>query len=124
MFFNRFVDAVSLEAYFADKEVTIDLLAREEGCLKLYNAALNESKDFRLNFANAYADALNIVKQKNTTIGGLVDLVTDSLGKLADKITPVLTEENIDKIAKISDDISKGEFSVDAIAEAVGKAIK
>lgn len=124
VFFNRFVDPVGLEAFFADKEVTIDLLASEEGCLQLYNGALNRYRGFRLDFANAYADALDIVKQRNTTIGGVINLITDSLGKLSDKISPVLTEKNIDKIEKISKNISSGKLSADSIVEAIGKAIK
>ena len=124
VFFNRFVDPVGLEAFFADKEVTIDLLASEEGCLQLYNGALNRYRGFRLDFANAYADALDIVKQRNTTIGGVINLITDSLGKLSDKISPVLTEKNIDKIEKISENISSGKLSADSIVEAIGKTIK
>ena len=124
VFFNRFVDPVGLEAFFADKEITIDLLASEEGCLQLYNGALNRYRGFRLDFANAYADALDIVKQRNTTIGGVINLITDSLGKLSDKISPVLTEKNIDKIEKISKNISSGKLSADSIVEAIGKAIK
>jgi hypothetical protein len=124
VFFNRFVDPVGLEAFFADKEVTIDLLASEEGCLQLYNGALNRYRGFRLDFANAYADALDIVKQRNTTIGGVINLITDSLGKLSDKISPVLTEKNIDKIEKISENIASGKLSADSIVEAIGKTIK
>ena len=124
VFFNRFVDAVSLEAFFADKEVTIDLLAGEEGCLQLYNAALARNRGFRLDFANAYADALDIVKQKNTTLGGAISTIINAIGELSDKVSPILTDENIEKLSKIADDVAKGDLNAESVVKALGKKSK
>lgn len=112
VFFNRFVDPVGLEAFFADKEITIDLLASEEGCLQLYNGALNRYRGFRLDFANAYADALDIVKQRNTTIGGVASTIINSLENLVDTISPAFTNDNMDTIAKIAKEISDGRINL------------
>lgn len=124
VFFNRFVDPVGLEAFFADKEVTIDLLASEEGCLQLYNGALNRYRGFRLDFANAYADALDIVKQRNTTIGGAIEMFKNGVMELADKINPIFTDENVAKLERISENVANGKLSADSIVEAYGKRIK
>ena len=124
VFFNRFVDTVGLEAYFADQEVTIDLLANTEGCLQLYNAALNKYRGFRLDFANAYADAMDIVKQRNTTIGGAIEMFQKGIEKIADKINPIFSQDNIDKLTKISEDVAKGDLSADAIVKAISKKKK
>lgn len=122
VFFNRFVDIVSLEAYFADYdgEINIDLFLADENCLNIYNEALKDNAGYRLNFANAYADAMDIVKTKSTTIGGVVDLFRSVFSKIVDKINPIFTEENIAKLEKISEDVAKGDLSADSVVKALG----
>lgn len=122
VFFNRFVDIVSLEAYFADYdgEINIDLFLADENCLNIYNEALKNGAGYRLNFANAYADAMDIVKTKNTTIGGAVELFRSAISKIADKINPIFTDENIAKLEKISADVAKGDLSADSVVKALG----
>lgn len=122
VFFNRFVDIISLEAYFADYdgEVNVDLFLADENCLKVYNKALKNDTDYRLNFANAYADAMDIVKTKNTTIGGAVELFKSAISKIADKINPIFTDDNIAKLEKISENVAKGDLSPDAVVKALG----
>lgn len=122
VFFNRFVDIVSLEAYFADYdgEINIDLFLADENCLNIYNEALKDNAGYRLNFANAYADAMDIVKTKSTTIGGVVDLFRSAFSKIVDKINPIFTEENIAKLEKISEDVAKGDLSADSVVKALG----
>lgn len=122
VFFNRFVDIVSLEAYFADYdgEINIDLFLADENCLNVYNEALKIGAGYRLNFANAYADAIEIVKTKNTTIGGAVELFKSAISKIADKINPIFTDDNIAKLEKISENVAKGDLSPDAVVKALG----
>lgn len=122
VFFNRFVDIVSLEAYFADYdgEINIDLFLADENCLNIYNEALKDNAGYRLNFANAYADAMDIVKTKSTTIGGVVDLFRSAFSKIVDKINPILTDDNIAKLEKISENVAKGDLSPDAVVKALG----
>lgn len=122
VFFNRFVDIISLEAYFADYdgEINVDLFLADENCLKVYNKALKNNTDYRLNFANAYADAMDIVKTKNTTIGGAVELFKSAISKIADKINPIFTDDNIAKLEKISENVAKGDLSPDAVVKALG----
>lgn len=122
VFFNRFVDIISLEAYFADYdgEINVDLFLADENCLKVYNKALKNDTDYRLNFANAYADAMDIVKTKNTTIGGAVDLFKSAISKIVDKINLIFTDDNIAKLEKISENVTKGDFSPDAVVKALG----
>jgi hypothetical protein len=126
VFFNRFVDIVSLEAYFADYdgEINIDLFLADENCLNIYNEALKDNAGYRLNFANAYADAMDIVKTKNTTIGGAIEMFQKGIEKIADKINPIFSQDNIDKLTKISEDVAKGDLSADAIVEAISKKKK
>ena len=80
VFFNYFVDNVSLDNYFSDVdgELDVDFLLANEDCLKLYNEALKGNGTFRLDFCNAYADAIDIVNQKKNSIGNMT-LLKDKL---------------------------------------------
>lgn len=122
VFFNRFVDIVSLESYFSDYdgEIDVNLFLANEDCLTVYNTALRNGTEYRLNFANAYADAMDIVKTQNSTFGGAVNMLMNGISKLADKVSPIFTEDNIDKLSKIADDIAKGDLSAESVVKALG----
>lgn len=122
VFFNRFVDIVSLESYFSDYdgEIDVNLFLANEDCLTVYNTALRNGAEYRLNFANAYADAMDIVKTQNSTFGGAVNMLMNGISKLADKVSPIFTEDNIDKLSKIADDIAKGDLSAESVVKALG----
>lgn len=126
VFFNRFVDMISLEAYFADYdgEINVDLFLADDNCLNIYNEALKNGESYRLNFANAYADAMDIVKAKTSTIGGAINLIMDGISKLSDKISPVVTEDNLNKLSKIVDGLSNGDLSADSILKVLDKKSK
>lgn len=122
VFFNRFVDIVSLESYFSDYdgEIDVNLFLANEDCLTAYNTALRNGAEYRLNFANAYADAMDIVKTRNSTFGGAVNMLMNGISKLADKVSPIFTEDNIDKLSKIADDVAKGDLSAESVVKALG----
>ena len=122
VFFNRFVDIVSLESYFSDYdgEIDVNLFLANEDCLTVYNTALRNGAEYRLNFANAYADAMDIVKTQNSTFGGAVNMLMNGISKLADKVSPIFTEDNIDKLSKIADDVAKGDLSAESVIKALG----
>jgi hypothetical protein len=63
---------------------------------------------------------MDIVKTKNTTIGGAVELFRSAISKIADKINPIFTDENIAKVEKISADVAKGDLSADSVVKALG----
>lgn len=123
VFFNRFVDITSLEEYFEnyEGEIDIDLFLSNEDCLKVYNEALKDCGNYRLNFANAYADALDIVKTRNSTLYGVSKMLKNGFEKIVNEINPIFADENIEKLSKLAEDVSKGDLSADAIVKAYGK---
>ena len=122
-FFNDFVDISSLKAYFVDVEnLDVDFLLANEECLKLYNSALKGDTDYKLNFANAYADAMEIVRTRNSTLFGVVEKLQNGLTKLVDTINPIFSEETINQLSKISEDVSKGDLNAEAIVKALGNS--
>nr|DAY99066.1 MAG TPA: hypothetical protein [Caudoviricetes sp.] len=124
VFFNYFVDNVSLDNYFSDVdgELDVDFLLANEDCLKLYNEALKGNGTFRLDFCNAYTDAVDIVNQKKNSIGNIIDSIQSAISMIVDKISPVFTGENLEKLTNIAKDVSNGNLSAESIVAAYGKS--
>lgn len=68
-----------------------------------------------LDFCQAYTDAWDIVKNKLSSGRVLVDLVKNALSDLSDAFAPLITSENMEKIKKISNDISNGTISTQSL---------
>lgn len=127
VFFSYFVDNISLTNYFSeveDNDINLDLFLNDEYCMELYNDALYDDVHYGLNFANAYIDALDIVKSKNSTLGGAIEQFKDSIIKIMDKIAPVFTEDTIDKLSKLSEEVANGNLSAESIVEAYANSPK
>lgn len=80
----------------------------DESFIDAFNQALSETEEYRFNFAHAYQAALQIVESKVNsykTIGGSVAAYAI---ELIEKIGNLMTQENIDKITSIAEDISSG----------------
>lgn len=119
VFYAYFTDG----KYFGD-DVDIDTMIADEELMNAYNSALYGEIEFRLNFQNAYEDAMDIVRHKTYTITGIIEAIKNLFVRLADTVAPVLTEENIEKLTKISEEITDGKLNADAIVEAFGRAMK
>ena len=124
VFFKYFVDIESLDSYFENVGdiLNIDFFLSNEDCLGLYNKALKDNGTFRLNFFNAYNDAIDIVKQKNTSFSSAIDNIKNAITYISDKISPIFSEDNIEKISRIAKDVSSGNLSMDSIVEAYGNS--
>lgn len=120
VFYNYFVT----ESKFNDipvEEFDTDQFFADEEFLEEYNKALVNNQRIRFNFGNAYADALEIVNTRKSSIYTIIDRIQAGLEGLVDKISPVITEENLNKLAKISDDVAKGDLSAESVLKAIGK---
>lgn len=124
VFFNYFVDGVSLDNYFSDYEgdIDVDFLIANEDCLAIYNVALKGEDIFRLNFNNAYIDAIDIVNQRKSSIGTIIDSIQKGMSTIVDKISPVLTGNNLENLEKIAKEVSDGNLSADSIVAAYGNS--
>ena len=100
VFYNYFV-AESKFAEMPAEEFTTDLFFSDEEFLSEYNKALKNCAEVRFNF-------------------GVVEQFEKAIINLSDKISPILSGETIDKIAKISDDVTKGNLSAESVVKALG----
>lgn len=82
-------------------------LAADEDFIEAYNHALM-CGGVRLDFANAYKDALAIVDVKKGSLNRFVDIVKNAIDKNLSRLESVLTEENIAALQKIAESFSKG----------------
>ena len=48
-------------------------------------------------------------------------MLKNGFEKVVNEINPIFTDENIDKLSKLAEDVSKGDLSADAIVKAYGK---
>ena len=120
VFYNYFVT----ESKFNDipvEEFDTNQFFTDEEFLEEYNKALTDNQRVRFNFGNAYVDALEIVNTRKSSIYTIIDRIQAGLEGFVDKISPVITEENLNKLAKISDNVAKGDLSAESVLKAIGK---
>ena len=92
--------------------------------MKVYNDALAKTDYYRFDFANAYEDAMEIVRVKSSTLVGAVGQFRDIVVQAIEKISPVFTEDNIAKLTRISEEVSSGNLSAESIVAAFGNSLK
>jgi hypothetical protein len=123
VFYNYFV----IESKFSKmtpEEFTTDLFFTDEEFLSEYNKAIKDCDEIKFNFGNAYSDAIDIVNTRKSSIGRAVEMFERAIINLAAKLSPVFSDDKIDKIAKISDDIAKGDLSAESVVKAIGNKIR
>ena len=110
-FGHNIVDALDMESLVADKQF-----------IEEYNKAITGDGIIRLDFCNAYRVALDIVKNRKSSIESIINSIKNGLNDMINMLSPALSDENMSNISKIAESISNGGISADAIVEAYGKS--
>ena len=105
-----------------DAKDMIDIVADVDFIYE-YNEAITADKCIRLDFGNAYKDAMDIVDVKKSSLGNAVEIVGSMINRIAETASSVLTDENIEKVSKIAKEISEGKISAETIVDAYGEHI-
>lgn len=109
-FYDTCVDSDELKAKLADNADNInavDILVADEDFIHAFNNAL-VCNDRRLNFANAYIDALKIVDDRKSSVNRAIDMVENVLSGLVEKIMPALSEENLAVVRMMAEQMASG----------------
>lgn len=124
VFFNYFVDEESINQYFGESDDQIDsgVLLKGEKCMSAYNVALNDNNKYQLDFPNAYADALDIVNTRKSSLRYSLEVVTRAIEGLLERFSGVLNEDNLDKIAGIFEQVKNEDFDTDKLIKAYEKS--
>ena len=125
-FFNYFVDEESLKEYFSDVEegVDLDFILGNGECMRLYNDALSNADYYRLDFSNAYKDAMEIVRTKSSAASNIANKAKEIMYALAGIIDEVFTEENAEKLIQAFDEMTKKNTKTESTIKSIGDALK
>jgi len=121
LFYNECVIESNFElSHDFEDALQMGVLVEDEEFIEQFNAALKGDGTIRLDFANAYAEAMEIVNVRKGSFGNAVNVIKNAISNVVDMINPVLGKENIEKFNKLADTFSKGNLSADSIVEAFG----
>lgn len=96
----------------------MDVLVEDEEFINEFNKAVKGDGIIRLDFANAYADALEAVNAKKNSFGNAVNIIRKALEKVSESISAVVTDESLEKLTKISESVNLGNLSLDSFVKA------
>lgn len=95
----------------------VNVLSADKSFMVAFNDAIC-MKEYRLDFANAYRDAMEIVYTKKSSLNYAVDRLVKSMDSIVEKILPVVSEENVNKLSSIADVFKNGDINlVDAFTK-------
>ena len=97
----------------------IDSIFNDDEFLKEFNGAIIVSS-IRLDFANAFRDALDIVNTNKSPINIGIQKLKGLIKSVMDSINASLTPENIGLVEKLKSLLESGEFTVDKFIESYG----
>ena len=100
--------------------VTVDLfepVVQTESFMKSFNDALIPTESFAYDFAHAYIDAMDIVDTKKNSIERMISGLRSGIMDILNTITPILSQDNIDKLLELSSKVSSGEVTAEKILD-------
>lgn len=88
--------------------------------IKEFNKAVMEidiDNDYSTNFSfsDAFWDAKEIVCYKQSSFGTVIDIIGKLINKFTEKLNPLLTEEKINEISKLINEMADGKLTPDSV---------
>lgn len=100
----------------------IDKLAEDHEFMDAYRIAVEGGCYGQMNFSNAFADAMDIVEHRKSSLTSIVDSLKNALSDVVDIISPALSKENLEAVSRIAKDIGNGKVTAQAIVEEYAKS--
>lgn len=100
--------------------VTVDLfepIVQTESFMTSFNEALIPTENFAYDFAHAYIDAMDIVDTKKDSVERMISGLRSGIMDILDTITPVMSQDNVDKLLELSNRVSRGEVTAEKILD-------
>ena len=125
LFYNEYVieSKFDLPHDFTDA-LEMDVLINDEEFINQFNKAIKGDGIIRLDFANAYADAMEAVNAKKNSFGNAVNIIRKAVEKVSESISSVVTDEGLEKLTKISDGVKAGNLNLDSFIKAYSNYLK
>ena len=121
IFYNEFVTNSKFEKthpHDIDDVLKMEDIVADYEFIEAFNKAIYPTAE-KLDFANAYADAMAIIEHKKSALTAAVDKVKRSINEIADKFSGLTNDDTIAAVSQIASAMQDGNISVDAIAAAV-----
>lgn len=125
LFYKQCVNSEELEAKIGDNMNEIEMitiLSTNEKFMDRFNKALSPICDYALDFTNAYNDAMEIVEDRKSSAGRIVDMLKSVLDDLIGETALVMTEDNLAAIRAIAENLTGGKSTAEAIVENYAKS--
>lgn len=100
----------------------MEILVKDDDFIKAFNDAIEFNGSVCLDFANAYREAIDMVDTRKNSLASAIEVFKGAMVGITEKISPILTESNLDRLTKIADDVSNGNITPEAIAAAYGNS--
>lgn len=122
IFYNACVTESKFEKYDIFDALDMEDIVADEEFIDAFNLALKPTHGQRLDFANAYKQAMDIVSNKKTSLNNLIEIIHNMLNTFVNSISEELGEDNIKKIMDIAEKVDTGEITPATIVEAYRQA--
>lgn len=94
----------------------VDVLANDSQFMSAFNEYLYPfPNDYKLNFANAYSDAMDMIEDKRSSASRMTSMIESILNGFTDRVAPALTKENLDAVKQITTNMTGGESTATAL---------
>lgn len=100
----------------------LDVLIEDEEFIKEFNDAVKGDGMMRLDFANAYAEAMKIVNTRKDSFNSMANALKNVINNVVEKMSSIISDDAIAKFTKIAENISSGDISAEALIDAYGKS--
>lgn len=118
-FYDQCVKSSELEVMIGDAANTIDvvnILASHSTFMREF-AQIMSTNEFAFDFANAYKDAMAVIEDKKSSVSRLVNVCEKAIEELMEKVMPALTNENLAAVRAITENMTGGKTTAEAIVD-------
>lgn len=98
-----------------DDILQVQPLIRDRKFVNAFNKTIKKTSQIRLNFANAYRDALDIVNHRRASFNNAVNIIKNSINDVVDKMNSAMSEDSLSKMAELAQNITNGNLNINSI---------
>lgn len=121
LFYNECVKESKFDLPHDFKDaLQLNTLIQDDEFMEAFHLAIQGDGKIRLDFANAYADAMEMVNARKSTLGNALALMKNAIAGLADEINSMPEKENTESLKEIANHFADGALNPEAIVKALG----
>ena len=113
VFYNECVDDANKTKI--DDILQVQPLLNNKKFITAFDRATQKTSKIRLDFANAYNDALDIVNYRRTSFNNAVNIVKNAINDVVDKIKSSISNDDLSKMSDLVQNISNANLNIDHI---------